>query len=101
MLAVQHLFTTHTPVPAGHDPFDEDLVRKYMGHYPDRLNISWEEFMAFGRSNPNNWGEKFSMSYLAAQLSQEINGVSMLHGEVTKDMFDHLWPGYFSRRIAY
>jgi glycogen phosphorylase/synthase len=91
------LFTTHTPVPAGHDHFDEDLIRRYMGHYPARLNVSWEEFMAFGRSNPNDWGEKFNMSYLAAHFAQEINGVSMLHGEVTKDMFAHLWPGYLAQ----
>lgn len=93
------LFTTHTPVPAGHDHFDEDLLRQYMGHYPSRINMSWEEFMALGRSNPNDWGEKFNMSYLAARLSQEINGVSMLHGEVTKDMFAHLWPGYLAQEL--
>jgi phosphorylase/glycogen(starch) synthase len=93
------LFTTHTPVPAGHDHFDEDMIRKYMGHYPSRINISWEEFMALGRINPNDWGEKFNMSYLAAHLSQEINGVSMLHGEVTKDMFVHLWPGYLAEEL--
>lgn len=93
------LFTTHTPVPAGHDHFDEDLIRRYMGHYPSRINISWEEFMALGRSNPNDWGEKFNMSYLAAHLSQEVNGVSMLHGEVTKDMFAHLWPGYLPEEL--
>ena len=93
------LFTTHTPVPAGHDHFDEEMIRRYMGHYPSKLNISWEEFMAMGRSNPNNWGEKFNMSYLAARLSQEVNGVSMLHGEVTKDMFAHLWPGYLAQEL--
>ncbi len=93
------LFTTHTPVPAGHDHFDEDLLRRYMGHYPPRLNISWEELMALGRSNPNNWNEKFNMSYLAAHLAQEVNGVSMLHGDVTKDMFSHLWPGYLPEEL--
>jgi phosphorylase/glycogen(starch) synthase len=93
------LFTTHTPVPAGHDHFEEDILRRYMGHYPSRLNISWEEFMALGRSNPNDWGEKYNMSYLAAHLAQEVNGVSMLHGEVTKDMFVHLWPGYLAQEL--
>ncbi len=93
------LFTTHTPVPAGHDHFDEDMLRKYLGHYPDRLRISWEEFMALGRANPNNWSEKFNMSYLAAHLAQEVNGVSMLHGEVTKDMFAELWPGYLPEEL--
>jgi phosphorylase/glycogen(starch) synthase len=93
------LFTTHTPVPAGHDHFDEDLLRKYMANHPASLNISWEEFMALGRSNPNDWGEKFNMSYLAAHMAQEINGVSMLHGEVTKEMFVHLWPGYLAQEL--
>ena len=89
------LFTTHTPVPAGHDAFTEDEIMAYLGHYPDRLKISWEEFIDLGRSRPGKKDEKFSMSYLAANLSQEINGVSKLHGEVTKDMFNKLWDGYF------
>jgi phosphorylase/glycogen(starch) synthase len=93
------LFTTHTPVPAGHDHFDEDLLRKYLGHYPARMRISWEEFMALGRANPNDWGEKFNMSYLAAHMAQEVNGVSMLHGEVTKEMFVKLWPGYLAEEL--
>ncbi len=89
------LFTTHTPVPAGHDAFSEDLIMSFMGHYPDRLKITWDEFMDLGRSRPGKREENFSMSYLAANLSQEINGVSKLHGEVTKDMFNNLWEGYF------
>jgi alpha-glucan phosphorylase-like protein len=89
------LFTTHTPVPAGHDAFSQDLVMSFMGHYPERLKISWDEFMDLGRSRPGNREENFSMSYLAANLSQEINGVSKLHGEVTKDMFNAMWDGYF------
>ena len=87
------LFTTHTPVPAGHDTFDENLMRTYMSHYPERFGISWEELMKLGRLNNN---DKFSMSILAANLSQEINGVSMLHGEVSQDMFQDLWNGYFA-----
>ncbi len=93
------LFTTHTPVPAGHDHFDEDLLRKYMGHYPNRLRIGWEQFMALGRANPNDWKEKFNMSYLAANLAQEINGVSMLHGAVTRDMFADLWQGFLPEEL--
>ncbi len=93
------LFTTHTPVPAGHDHFDEDLLRKYQGQLPPRINISWDEYMALGRSNPNDRGAKFNMSYLAAHLAQNINGVSMLHGEVTKDMFVELWPGYLPQEL--
>jgi len=87
------LFTTHTPVPAGHDKFEEDLMRMYMAHYPERLKISWEEMMQLGMLNP---GEKFSMSYLAANVSQEVNGVSELHGDVSQDMFKDLWKGYFA-----
>lgn len=84
------LFTTHTPVPAGHDKFDEGLIGKYLCHIPELLKISWEEFMNLGRENDG----KFSMSVLAARTSQEMNGVSWLHGEVSKDMFKHLWPGF-------
>jgi len=93
------LFTTHTPVPAGHDSFPEDLMMVYMGHYPERLNISWEEFMNLGRMTPDNKAERFSMSYLAVNLSQEVNGVSMLHGEVTRQMFKNLWRGYYPEEL--
>ncbi len=93
------LFTTHTPVPAGHDVFSEDLLMVYLGHYPARLKISWEEFMNLGRAIPGNKEEKFSLSNLAANLSQEMNGVSMLHGEVTKDMFKELWNGYYPEEL--
>ncbi|MDR2408199.1 MAG: alpha-glucan family phosphorylase, partial [Bacteroidales bacterium] len=86
------LFTTHTPVAAGHDLFDENLIRKYMSHYPERLKISWEEMMKLGKLNPE---DKFSMSYLAANVSQEINGVSELHGKVSQELFAGLWKGYF------
>ncbi len=93
------LFTTHTPVPAGHDHFDEDLLRKYLGNYPGRLRISWGQFMALGRANPNDWKEKFNMSYLAANMAQEVNGVSMLHGAVSREMFTPLWPGYLPEEL--
>ncbi len=93
------LFTTHTPVPAGHDAFHEDLIRTYMGHYPSRLKISWDEFMDLGRMYPGNHHEKFSMSHLAANLSQEINAVSNLHGEVTRTMFADLWKGYYPEEL--
>ena len=90
------LFTTHTPVPAGHDAFEEHLIRTYMPHYANRMNISWERFMGLGRFNPNNPNEKFSMSVLATNLSQEVNGVSRIHGRVSREMFQPLWPGYFA-----
>ncbi|MBN2813694.1 MAG: alpha-glucan family phosphorylase [Bacteroidales bacterium] len=93
------LFTTHTPVPAGHDEFEEALLRRYIGHYPDRLKITWNELMGLGRSSINAWNEKFNMSFLAARLSQEVNGVSLLHGTVTQQMFSRLWPGYLPEEL--
>jgi phosphorylase/glycogen(starch) synthase len=93
------LFTTHTPVPAGHDAFPEDLMMQYFGHIPERLKISWEQFVKLGKINPWDKHEKFSMSNLASNLSQEINGVSYLHGEVTKEMFKKLWEGYFPEEL--
>lgn len=89
------LFTTHTPVPAGHDTFTEDMVRIYMSHYPARYNISWDKFISFGRVNPTDSNERFSMSNLAASFSSGMNGVSKLHGEVSQKMFAGLWPGYY------
>lgn len=94
MVKATSLFTTHTPVPAGHDKFDEDILRVYLRHIPEQLTISWDEFMDLGRENPGHIGEKFSMSVLAAKTSQEMNGVSWLHGEVSKKMFHNLWDGY-------
>ena len=88
------LFTTHTPVPAGHDAFSEDMLRPYFSHYPVRLETSWEMLMSLGKSDPCDVHEKFSMSYLAANLSQEINGVSKLHGRVSQEILNPLWPGY-------
>jgi len=93
------LFTTHTPVPAGHDAFPENLMMTYMGHYPERLKIDWQEFIDLGRMQPGDNTEKFSMSNLATNLSQEINGVSWLHGEVTKNMFSKMWDGYFPSEL--
>lgn len=93
------LFTTHTPVPAGHDAFEEDLLRTYIAHYPERLNISWNQFINLGRMHQNKRDEKFSMSILAVRLSQEVNGVSRLHGEVSREMFTDLWPGYMTEEL--
>ena len=93
------LFTTHTPVPAGHDAFDEGLLRKYIGHYPQRLKVDWETMMGLGKINGADPNEKFSMSYLAANISQEVNGVSWLHGEVSKDIFASMWPGYLPEEL--
>ena len=93
------LFTTHTPVPAGHDAFEEGLIRKYLGHYPARLKIDWTTFMGLGKVNATNPGEKFSMSVLAANISQNVNGVSMLHGKVSQDIFARMYPGYLPEEL--
>lgn len=93
------LYTTHTPVPAGHDAFPEDMILTYMGHYPERLHIDWKQFLALGKNNPDDRGQEFNFSYLACQLSQEVNGVSMLHGEVTKNMFNYMWNGYYPEEL--
>jgi phosphorylase/glycogen(starch) synthase len=92
------LFTTHTPVPAGHDAFEEDMLRKFISHYHSRLNITWDELMALGRCE-TDMDRKFNMSYLATRMSQEVNGVSKLHGEVSQGMFNKLWPGYLKEEL--
>jgi len=91
------LYTVHTPVPAGHDYFEEGLFGKYMGGYPQRLGISWDEFIGLGRTNPEDHGEKFCMSTFACNTCQEVNGVSWLHGEVSKKMFAPIWKGYYPK----
>ena len=89
------LYTVHTPVPAGHDYFDEGLFGKYMGGYPQKLGISWDEFIGMGRTNPDDHSEKFCMSTFACNTCQEVNGVSKLHGWVSQKMFASIWNGYF------
>ena len=89
------LYTVHTPVPAGHDYFDKDLFGKYMGAYPAKLGISWDEFIGMGRTNPDDHDEKFCMSTFACNTCQEVNGVSMLHGWVSQKMFANIWNGYY------
>ncbi len=93
------LFTTHTPVPAGHDSFEEHHMRAYMSHFAEFFQIGWDDFMALGRHNISNKGEKFSMSLLATNLSQEVNGVSKIHGRVSREMFNSLYPGYFAEEL--
>ncbi len=93
------LYTCHTPVPAGHDYFDEGLFHKYMSSYAEKLGISWDELIGMGRNNPDDHNEKFSMSVFALNTCQEANGVSWLHGEVSKKMFAPVWPGYFPEEL--
>jgi len=89
------LYTVHTPVPAGHDYFDEQLFGKYMSGYPQMLGISWDEFIGMGRTNSDDKNERFCMSTFACNTCQEVNGVSWLHGEVSKKMFNGIWNGYY------
>lgn len=95
LVRASSLYTVHTPVPAGHDYFDEQLFGKYMGGYPARLGITWDEFIGMGRTNPDDHSERFCMSTFACNTCQEINGVSKLHGWVSQKMFAPLWKGYF------
>ena len=92
------LYTVHTPVPAGHDYFDEGLFGRYMGEFPGKLGISWQEFIDMGRVNPGT-NEKFCMSTFALNTCQEANGVSWLHGKVSQRMFAPIWKGYFPEEL--
>ncbi len=91
------LFTTHTPVPAGHDSFYQDMFRRYMEKYPSRVGISWDEFIGLGKAEV--YEDHFNMSYLACNLSQGINGVSMLHGEVSKEVLSPLYKGFLPEEL--
>ena len=95
LVRASSLYTVHTPVPAGHDYFDEALFGKYMGGYPARLGISWNELIGMGRQNPDDHNERFCMSTFACNTCQDVNGVSKLHGWVSQKMFSPLWKGYF------
>ena len=95
LVRASSLYTVHTPVPAGHDYFDESLFGKYMGSYPQMLGISWDEFIGMGRTNPDDHSERFCMSTFACNTCQEVNGVSKLHGWVSQRMFAPIWKGYY------
>ena len=95
LVRASSLYTVHTPVPAGHDYFDESLFGKYMGGYPNMLGISWDEFIGMGRTNPDDHSERFCMSTFACNTCQEVNGVSKLHGWVSQRMFAPIWKGYY------
>ena len=99
LVRASSLYTVHTPVPAGHDYFEEGLFGKYMGGYPARMGISWDDLMDLGRNNPGDKGERFCMSVFACNTSQEVNGVSWLHGKVSQEMFSTIWKGYFPEEI--
>jgi glycogen phosphorylase len=86
------VFTTHTPVPAGHDAFNWDLMDRFFGHYWPQLGLEREEFLELARHD-QVWGPGFSMTVLALRMAGRTNGVAALHGEVSRDMWQWLWPG--------
>lgn len=86
------VFTTHTPVPAGNEQFDPVLVHRYLGRIVEQLGISWQEFLSIGRVNPDDEREAFGMTVAALKFSAFCNGVSELHGSVSRDMWHNIWP---------
>lgn len=99
VIRASSLYTVHTPVPAGHDSFEEGLFQKYMSEYPAKLQLTWDEFIDMGRERPGDKSDKFSMSVFACNTCQEVNGVSWLHGKVSQEMFNPLWKGYFPEEL--
>jgi starch phosphorylase len=87
------VFTTHTPVPAGHDRFDAGLIEEHLGPIRDALGISYDWLMSLGRENPNNSNESFCMTVLGLKMARRANAVSALHGEVSRAMWTSLYPG--------
>jgi starch phosphorylase len=87
------MFTTHTPVAAGIDLFPPDKILYYLGHYADRFHLSQEEFLSLGRNEPGDLSSPFSMAILAIKMASFVNGVSQLHGVVSRSMFQTLWAG--------
>ncbi|RLS29732.1 MAG: alpha-glucan family phosphorylase [Planctomycetota bacterium] len=90
-VARQSVFTTHTPVPAGHDRFDSALIEEHLGPLRDSLGISHDQLMGLGRVEPHNHGEPFCMTVLGLKLSRRANAVSALHGHVSRRMWKNLW----------
>jgi starch phosphorylase len=86
------IFTTHTPVPAGHDRFSADLIEEHLGPLREQLGISHENLMGFGREHPTDYGESFCMTVLGLKLARRVNAVSSLHGEVSRAMWRGLYP---------
>ena len=98
LVRASSLYTVHTPVPAGHDYFDESLMAKYLTPIVEKLGIPWQQFMDMGRANPGT-NEKFSMSVFALNTAQEVNGVSKLHCTVSQKIFQPVWIGDFPEEL--
>ncbi|MGC9324816.1 MAG: alpha-glucan family phosphorylase [Desulfomonilia bacterium] len=92
-VALYTVFTTHTPVAAGHDRFSPELIEDHLGIFRENMGLSHDEFMALGRVNPRDSSETFCMTVLALKGSQRANGVSAIHGTVSRLMWKDLWPG--------
>ncbi len=92
LVAAANVFTTHTPVPAGNDAFTKELMQRYFGEYPAAVGIPFEEFFSFGQATRNKV-EAFSMTILALRTSRHANGVSKLHGEVSRYLWKDVWAG--------
>lgn len=94
LTAAGSVFTTHTPVPAGNDRFSQELMRRYFEGYASDMGLAFKVFMAMGREEPHNDSEPFCMTVLALRLSRFSNGVSKLHGKVSRHMWNKIWPQY-------
>ncbi|MBT3276049.1 MAG: alpha-glucan family phosphorylase [Spirochaetales bacterium] len=93
------VFTTHTPVPAGNERFSIELMKKYFVNFAEKLGLSWDEFLALGRENPGDKNEEYCMTVLALKLAAHANGVSELHGAVSRRMWQSIWPGLLEDEI--
>ncbi len=91
-VSVNNVFTTHTPVPAGNDRFPPEMIDSYLAHYYEKLGISRNDFLALGRENPEDKNESFCMTVLAIKTASFCNGVSELHGRVSRNMWKNIWP---------
>ncbi|HVR76323.1 MAG TPA: alpha-glucan family phosphorylase [Planctomycetota bacterium] len=98
-MAAGHAFTTHTPVPAGNDRFPSDMIRSYFRDYVPLLKIPMETFIGLGRENPEDLREDFCMTVLALRLAAHSNGVSQLHGRVTRRLWKKIWPAVPEREV--
>jgi len=93
IITASNIFTTHTPVPAGNDMFPPELMEKYFRSFYPGLGLGKEQFMGLGRQNPFDKNEPFCMTVLALRLASHSNGVSELHGQVSRKMWQNIWPG--------
>ncbi|RJP27578.1 MAG: glycosyltransferase family 1 protein [Candidatus Omnitrophota bacterium] len=94
-----NVFTTHTPVPAGNEQFEPELLKFYLENYVGSLGLSWDEFLRLGRITPRDTKEPFGMTVWALRLSAHCNGVSKLHGEVSRNMWSAIWPNLPANEI--